>query len=134
MMLIKNYRILIILAFLLPVDAHPKSNTHFDQKTNIGLATGGLLSLAWWAYAQHNHSKTPHTRYPLIQRRNQIAALLTKETNPNFREKLTAELAEIEENLTAIQDKRSSYQAQRVASLIAAIGLLSGTIYGNSKK
>jgi len=98
---------------------------HMTKKAAM-LATGAGLSTVLLGMIQHRYSRLAHERYPLMQRRAALNALLLKEKQAEMIDPLRAELALIQSKIDALHLKRSDYSMLRTVLGIAT-ALLGGS-------
>ncbi|MDQ5890276.1 MAG: hypothetical protein QG604_150 [Candidatus Dependentiae bacterium] len=86
------------------------------------LAIGSLLATAAWLKAQHNFSRLAHERYPLMQRKNILYALIAKEKQPEALAALNSELEKVVGQLEQLRNKRADYQVLRTIFGLCGLG------------
>ena len=138
-MLTKNhlYVVLVMMCCHITLNAAASKQAQSRNLTSpqlIGLALATVCSAAWWANSQHNHSKIGHIRYPFMNRKNILNALIEKETDKEIKRGLEKELEQQECQLALIQGRKNRHNAMRILAAIAGIAAFSGGIYGLQKK
>ena len=93
----------------------------FYTASAIALLSSGLF--------QRAQSLVPSERYPLMQRRGILTALLSKEERTEKSNELKAELTLINEKIQALEEKNNTYNVAKWILFLASIGGIGGGLY-----
>ncbi len=121
----KNSYYAVLIALFVTITPTTQLSAADTYLTKKPLIAGSALAGLGWMYFQRKHSLLGIQRYPFMQRRGILTALIKKEHDLEKQQALEAELATINAKLAEFENKHTDYTAAKYTLL--AIALASGT-------